>query len=139
MQIKNQLICNLEEEAILRESFANHEEASLRSVAQILADDVVTCAKYQKTIEYFESKQKNSLEQVQNLVAENTETEDKWGIKSKIQEKELVSLRGEVLSLKGQLDELKDEITVKDERTTEWRARFMKKSTWRICGRQKWK
>ena len=128
LQIKNQLICNLEEEiTILRESFANHEEASRRSVAQILADDVVTCAKCQKTIEYFESEQKNSLEQVQNLVAENTETEDKWAIKSKIQEKELVSLRGEVLPLKDQLDELKDEITVKDERTTKMESQLHEK------------
>ena len=78
LQIKNQLICNLEEEVtILRESFANHEEASRRSAAQILADNAATCAKYQKTIEYFESEQENSLKQVQNLVAKNTKTEDK--------------------------------------------------------------
>ena len=115
LQIKNQLICNLEEEVtILRESFANHEEASRRSAAQILADNAVTCAKYQKTIEYFESEQKNSLKQVQNLVAKNTKTEDKWATKNNIQEEELVFLRDEVLSLKDQLDELKAEITVKD-------------------------
>ena len=129
LQIKNQLICNLEEEVtILRESFANHEEASRRSAAQILADNAVTCAKYQKTIEYFESEQKNSLKQVQNLVAKNTKTEDKWATKNNIQEEELVFLRGEVLSLKDQLDELKAEITVKDEIITEMESQLYEKN-----------
>ena len=128
LQIKNQLISNLEQEVtILRASFANHEEASRRSVAQILAENAITCAKFQKTIEYFESEQKNSLEQVQNLEAKNSKTELKWATKNKIQEEELVSLRGEVLSLKGELDELKEEMKVKDERMTEMESQLHEK------------
>ena len=128
LQIKNQLICNLEEEvAVLRESFANHEEASRNDVAHILAENAITCAKFQKTIEYFESEQKNSLEQVQNLVAKNSKTEVKWATKNKIQEEELVSLRGEVLSLKDELDKLKKEKEVKDERITEIESQLHEK------------
>ena len=128
LQIKNQLICNLEEEVtILRESFADHEEASRRVVAQILAENAITCAKFQKTIEYLESEQKNSLEQVQNLVAKNSKTEVKWATKNKIQEEELVSLRGEVLSLKDELDELKEEMKMKDERITEIESQLHEK------------
>ena len=128
LQIKNQLISNLEQEVtILRASFANHEEASRRSVAQILAENAITCAKFQKTIEYFESEQKNSLEQVQNLEAKNSKTELRWATKNKIQEEELVSLRGEVLSLKGEVDELKGEMKVKDERITEMESQLHEK------------
>ena len=128
LEIKNQLICNLEAEVtILRASFANHEEASRRGVAQILAENAITCAKFQNTIEYFESEQKNSLEQVQNLVAKNSKTESTWATKNKIQEEELVSLRGEVLSLKGEVDELKGEMKVKDERITEMESQLHEK------------
>ena len=128
LQTKNQLICNLEEEVvILRKSFANHEEASRRAVAQILADSAITCAKHHNIIEYFEAEQKNSLEQLQNLVAKNLKTEDKWATKNKIQEEELVSLQGEVLSLKNELDELKEKIKVKDERITKMESQLHEK------------
>ena len=128
LQIKNQLICNLEEEVmILRKSLANHEEASRRGVAQILADNVITCARHHEIIEYFEVEQKTSLEQVQNLVTKNMKIEDKWATKNKIQAKELVLLQGEVLSLRYELDELKEEMKVKDKRITKMESQLHEK------------
>ena len=128
LQIKNRLICNLQEEVtILRESFANYEEASRNGAAQILAGNAIKCAKYQKTIEYFELEQKKSLEQVQNLVAKNSKTEVKWATKNKVQKEELVSLRDEILSLRDELDKLKEEMKVKDERITETESQLHEK------------
>ena len=117
----------MKELMILRKSFANHEEASRRDVSQILADIAITCAKHHKITEHFEAEQKNRLEQVQNLVAKNMKTDDKWATKNKIQEEELVSLQGEVLSLKDELDELKEKIKVKDERIIKMENQLHKK------------
>ena len=118
--LKNQLICNLEVEIMaLKKSIADNEEGSRRSVAHILSDTAITCAKYRKTIEIFEIEKKDNLVQVQNLLVENTKIKNKWAAKSKIHQEQFDSLRGEVLSIKDELAELKEDAKVKDEKITE--------------------
>ena len=120
LHLKNQLIYKLEVEIMaLKKSIADNEEGSRRSVAHILSDTTITCAKYRKAIEIFEMEKKDNLVQVQNLVTENAEIKDKWAAKNKIHQEQFDSLRGEVLSLKDELAELKDDAKVKDERVTE--------------------
>ena len=120
LHLKNQLICNLEVEIMaLKKSIADNEEGSRRSVAHILSNTAITCAKYRKTIEIFEMEKKDNLVQVQNLLVENTKIKNKWAAKSKIHQEQLDSLRGEVLSVKDELAELKQDAKVKDEKITE--------------------
>ena len=120
LHLKNQLIFKLEVEIMaLKKSIADNEEGSRRSVAHILSDTTITCAKYRKAIEIFETEKKDNLVQVQNLVTENAKIKDKWAAKNKIHQEQFDSLRGEVLSLKDELAELKDDAKVKDERVTE--------------------
>ena len=120
LHLKNQLICNLEVEIMaLKKSIADNEEGSRRSVAHILSNTAITCAKYRKTIEIFEMEKKDNLVQVQNLLVENTKIKNKWAAKSKIHQEQLDSLRGEVLSIKDELAELKQDAKVKDEKITE--------------------
>ena len=117
---KNQLICKLEVKLMaLKKSIADNEEGSRRSVAHILSDSAIKCAKYRKTIEIFEMEKKDNLVQVQNLAAENTKIKNKWAAKGKIHQEQFDSLRGKVLSLKDELAELKKDTKAKDERIIE--------------------